>query len=447
MENQNPTPQVVSPTPPIAPVQAPPNLPTQKPKSKFPFILIIAGLLEGGFTYVLLSSLGNITHNLLNIIPYFTLMVGILLVALSLAQIILGVLLLTTGKGKKLAKILLITTPILIIIFIPVTIISSMNSVYKELGATPSPSPELVKTSPTPTSDLTTDWKTYTNSKYNFSVDYPTSLKLQIFPTSTYDTFSFISNDISKNGVNIHIDPVSLNASEDLKSWLLKNTYGSTGPVPRTTLPPPTIYPYVNAIDSSITGFWEESGSEVLSKHIYLKKKNVIFEFSVHGLQAGDNYKDNPKAQVILERMISSFILIDQNQTTDTSNWKTYQGKDFSIKYPPNLTPGGSMMLVHGVSFGSSDLHFTYGNEIDSGYMYNFVFGSEIPSNSAQKTIWLGKTAYFELSSNNLGNAYASLSNTDISFELLSPKSDTDHKIFNENKDIFYAIANSLKLK
>lgn len=163
------------------------------------------------------------------------------------------------------------------------------------------------KTLPSPEID-TSNLRTYTNQKYSFSVQYPADLEVKEFhiAQNNSDTVNITKYEESGKCINIHVDPIDIGQS-DLKEWLTQNTSGYGMPAPGVTLPPPTIYPYVNIYQKSVSGYWEEQGAEVLSKTVYIQNKNNTLEFSLSGCAAGDSYKYYPEAQETFEKVISTF--------------------------------------------------------------------------------------------------------------------------------------------
>ena len=79
---------------------------------------------------------------------------------------------------------------------------------------TPTPTPVKTATpSPTPSPVVKSGWKTYTNSKYKFSIQYPDYLK-----SSKAQTFNLFEADSSADGIRVEVIDKSLDGREFLAS-------------------------------------------------------------------------------------------------------------------------------------------------------------------------------------------------------------------------------------
>jgi len=150
----------------------------------------------------------------------------------------------------------------------------------------------------------TSTWKTYNGNE--FTVKYPTNLKTQeINGTENYTSFTD-SSEMTNNSTctNIQVARYVKN-TEEMKNWLKSNLLltqsGTSIVIPRE------YFPYTNNLNSTINGFWVESGSEVINKNIFVQQQNKYIEFSISGCAAGDSYKDHPEALRIVENMIQTF--------------------------------------------------------------------------------------------------------------------------------------------
>lgn len=158
-------------------------------------------------------------------------------------------------------------------------------------------SPTTAKT-PTsvPTVDPTADWKTYNNSKYNYTVQYP-------------DDWSV---------VDVHTDEIV--------------TFGGKGQVGEK---PPLV-----SIHVFETSKFKEADIPNYSPFDYKIKinGNYTFFFVASSYQIGGTApkETEQQAKEALLQILSTFKFTDQT-TVDTSSWKTYTASKFSFRYPANL--------------------------------------------------------------------------------------------------------------
>jgi hypothetical protein len=196
---------------------------------------------------------------------------------------------------------------------------------------TPSPDPSLI--SP--------DWKTYTSYQYGFDLHYPTDLKINEKRLKDYHVINFANEynpeTFSSSYLNFSVLVYPVIKVTKLKEWI--NEYviqklpnGTTGSIVSGE-----ITPYKN---SALEGFTFIGGTEAENKYIIFKNEKNIFVFTLSGSGTGASYRENKNAEPIFIQTLSTFRLLDQDQTTDTTNWITYisnTGK-YSIKYPSTQT-------------------------------------------------------------------------------------------------------------
>lgn len=213
---------------------------------------------------------------------------------------------------KKKSKLIYLFVALIVLLVLTISASIGVN-LYKASRAKITPTPSLtLRASPTPTSTIdTSTWKTYTNSKYGFSLMYPSLLKVTSFPSNKLATFSF--QYVKFDGVNTlcynyHVDPETLNSSEDVKQWISQKPNKSTAP----------ILPYTNSLDKNITGYSQEGGGTVPTFNtVYIKYGKSIFSFEISGCGEGESYRQYPKSEEIIEKMISTF-KFDSNIPTPT---------------------------------------------------------------------------------------------------------------------------------
>lgn len=165
--------------------------------------------------------------------------------------------------------------------------------------------------SPTPTTDPTAGWQEYSNTKYNYSVKYPTGWTIVQEQKTDLDNTMFSSSG-SANVLNDKPALISIyvvaTKSLNLDQWLQNhpNSASATTSAGANT----AIF---------IAGTYLEGTPE-----------------STENIQLGKN---------VLNRMASTFRILDQTSSNpqattsaDISNWKTYTDtiNSFSYKYPDN---------------------------------------------------------------------------------------------------------------
>ena len=190
-------------------------------------------------------------------------------------------------------------TPILIIVFIALIAGAGGFLVYqKQTKPSPSPTPPSQQINqPSPTSDPTTNWETYINTKYEYSIKYPTDWNIE--PSGSQDNVIFLPINYDKTDkppeVSIHLMNQANATAEDL-------VYGQ--------------FDYKTVNHNGIT---------------------FLIGATTYTVGGPTSQKVQDQAKSTLNKMYSTFKFLSQNQTTDTTNWKTYTNTaaKISIKYPP----------------------------------------------------------------------------------------------------------------
>lgn len=201
--------------------------------------------------------------------------------------------------------------------------------------------------SPTPTKtvDETANWKTFASQKYNFSFKYPLSLT----STETISPFYFV--DLKMNNAQAGEkalytiqatkdtftakDPASYNfLSADVFNALSLLTSGQTKQYATVV--------FTKQQDTTIAGQKAISVNVKSTADMVTNQKRLFVKYS------GNIYMiiyDLSTNQTELDQILSTFKFTDstsQKPTDETANWKTYNGKGFTFKYPNEWIENGA---------------------------------------------------------------------------------------------------------
>lgn len=204
---------------------------------------------------------------------------------------------------------------VLILVGILVIAVVASGAFYLGRQTTPKLSPTPVASqlsSPTDTSPVptgtgeTANWKTYTNDKNGFSLQYPRDLTVSeenSWITFTNDPHGTTQvKDVSKY-VHISLTVKTIQTSTDLKDFIKQDTLRELPSGTKGSIISGSINPYTQ---SGLSGFSFDATIESVSKHIYLKKDNKVLIFILSGYQSGSNYRESPGEEKILDIMIST---------------------------------------------------------------------------------------------------------------------------------------------
>lgn len=209
--------------------------------------------------------------------------------------------------------------------------------------------PSITTQSPTssPASDLTANWKIYTNTKFRISVKYPSTYQFsstgpnisqkqldngqQISGTvaPSYDTINFTGDNQDFTLGIFHI-PDSL---------LIDNLSGGFDGSCGSQFADKTL---VDKLDSIGSTKYRERQQQVSSKvniqYCFLSGTKNLVVLSVFGISNDNIEKTNQFLKQIISTVNTAFKFLDQNQGSNTSSWKTFSSinNDFSFKYPPS---------------------------------------------------------------------------------------------------------------
>jgi hypothetical protein len=218
-------------------------------------------------------------------------------------------------QRKSRLKILIIIAVILLAIYGGIYYFA-INNIYNLSNYSKKSTPTSVSKISTPTPDPTANWKTYTDSKYGYSIKYPTQWDANLPPVGHG---ILIGQGPNENQITIGIfstkNATMANSCKQTQQILLDN------------------------IPASRCNFAQQISEErgvaynppIISKTIYIEAlhNNQYYSVSLSSDQTSDKFK-------YFDQILSTFKFTDQNQADPTANWKTYTDKEseYSIRYP-----------------------------------------------------------------------------------------------------------------
>lgn len=234
----------------------------------------------------------------------------------------------------------------------------------------------------------TANWKTYKNDKYNFQMQYPTSLNQDSISGSTVDYGRQFKTDFMR--VN---DPAHSNTILLVWVALDKNSFnpafGLEGQT-KISSTPVKVDNYDALLETWRTdtkphqqGFIQSysPGDPILTDYIVtLKDKPLLI------LYRNDVEKNNVSLNQ-LKQILSSFKFTDKIQINSFTNWKTYTSKkdSYSLKYPSVWNVEENVNDL-GPIFPNYTFIFKAKNEFDPGVMI-WMTSQTTPEK------WIGKQA------------------------------------------------------
>ena len=154
---------------------------------------------------------------------------------------------------------------------------------------------------PTPTPDSTANWQTYKGSV--FSIRYPLEF---VAKETGAEEVNFTQEDSASGSCKFVRISLVEPSQIDAILTTARTKSGTLSPIPQIK------NPYINSVDKNITGFWIESGSENVSKDIFILNDTKYIRYKLGDCSgAGGNYKDYPEIENTTSLMISTFKFTD----------------------------------------------------------------------------------------------------------------------------------------
>jgi hypothetical protein len=165
---------------------------------------------------------------------------------------------------------------------------------------------------PTPSSRVseTADWRTYTNTKYNFKIDHPSGLTILESEWEGNFAVSFTTrggNVKQEDYIDLTIARYNLAPSSNLVNWVKEFAVGYFPDGEKRSCLRSEITPYKIG---SIEGVTFVAGPESEHKYVSLIKDKIVFKFEVSGGETGSTYKDT-RGEKIFEEFLVSFKFIN----------------------------------------------------------------------------------------------------------------------------------------
>lgn len=207
---------------------------------------------------------------------------------------------------------------LLILILISISIFINKTSNISQTTQLPAPTQPLPTYLPTPTADPTANWKTYTNSKYRFTIKFPPNMQdthgdsydLRLENGEILITFGIFGVPKEKAIKELAVNGFCFAKKEDVSETK------------------------INGIATYRTEKVFNDNNICLDALINLNTEDMD-SYDVLDIQAKATNQNGVR---LFNQILSTFKFLDQ--TADTSSWKTYTSQDslFSFKYPPEWT-------------------------------------------------------------------------------------------------------------
>ena len=227
---------------------------------------------------------------------------------------------------------------------------------------------------PTSTPDETANWKIYTNDVYHLSIKYPSDWH-EAKGSGAYGNYA--------DGTHVD-EPVRLTATN--------NMFG--GPYIGITV-------YQNKDNLTALEYFKKMADgnsnirPVKDQPIYLKGQDIVMIDGLpgagtpgHSLLVNDKKGEmvllfnNELDRKTVDSIFYTFKFTDQNQMSDTSNWKTYTGQKYTFKFPDNWTNDVSdqKYMESGIILHTVDLAYNGFNDVQKGaFIYRLFMTDNIP--------------------------------------------------------------------
>jgi len=288
------------------------------------------------------------------------------------------------SSGSKFKWALLIVVLLLIIGGGTYYLGARQNKLIVQKQATPT----VTQSTPTPTSDPTANWKTYTNTQNYYSFQYP-------------DAMFSIQEEGSRTrlleGMGYAFEVNAIQTTDTMENWLIKEKNNGQFPDDNWKSVQSTFQSYPALLLQSLS-----NTMQVAMDVFVIKNNNLIYEIS---------FSKEASDKTVVDQILSTFKFINQTQ-------KTYTGKDFTFTYPNNwltdntqvydpLTAyrggnGGNTILYRGQLWFSEhpteqslDQYITqyYGNQ--QGFKSNTVTVSNLQAESFYNPVGEGTAGWY----------------------------------------------------
>jgi len=245
--------------------------------------------------------------------------------------------------SSGIPKILLVILALFILITITAgAYVLGTKKEQATTAPTPTPLPSEVPLSGTKEGDITANWKTYKNTKYNFSFSYPPVFTVKETQKNlktdegiidrfnlSFTTNTLVNGDKDWSGFSVDVHPVNPDTSiNDYYKKLEKPGEASFNVKPIEKIGNAQEAAEIQTISSGWNAY---------------KLKNKLYTImNFQNTNVFPNGSDD--INKFFSQILSTFKFTpaspaggDQNKTIDTSNWKTYSTSKFSFQYPSNL--------------------------------------------------------------------------------------------------------------
>ncbi len=210
---------------------------------------------------------------------------------------------------------------------------------------TPSPTPDPASNA----ANATANWKTYTDSSRGYSMKYPPNFRTDeegrevVFPyTSNLKRTDF--TNVSSGAFIYGPAPDNANDPLSLDDFGVANFLGY-------------LSSDSNVVENKQIALDGQPARMITVKHTDAYSIDVLFKYPTGTF--GHNYSyislvsEKQNFEIYkseFDQILSTFKFTDQTQTIDTSNWKTFSGTSFSIKYPPTWGTDSNGLITKGRS-------------------------------------------------------------------------------------------------
>jgi len=213
----------------------------------------------------------------------------------------------------------------LIILLVVLVLAVTAGGYYYSQNLTSKVTPQTLST-PVPSTDPTTNWKTYNNSTFGYSFRYPTEYKnlSGLGEHVLYSPDAEFNKTTRAKTQGLEIGSTVYGPGEDIQNYIGPSTITDPTLASALKLPSGVIAKaYVNTEDVTVT--------------IDYPKNNKIMRIMIW---CGGEKGTADGCKKLLTPVLSTFKFTDQAQTTNTSTWKTYTNAQygFSLNYPSQFT-------------------------------------------------------------------------------------------------------------